>query len=136
MAQLNWGMIGGGLGSQIGPAHRLGALADGHFRLVAGALDHRPKEGRAYAMQLGVAADRAYGDWTEMLKGERDRPDRPDLVTVATPNATHFEITKAFLEAGFHVLCEKPMTVTVEEGEELVRLAAKAGKTLAVNYCY
>jgi predicted dehydrogenase len=136
MAKLKWGMIGGGEGSQIGPAHRLGALADGHFEMVAGALDHRPEAGRAYAMQLGVAPDRAYGDWREMLAGEVARPDRVDLVTVATPNATHFEITKAFLSAGFHVLCEKPMTVTVEEGEEIVRLSAQTGKICAVNYCY
>jgi predicted dehydrogenase len=136
MTRLTWGLIGGGEGSQIGPAHRLGALADGHFRLVAGALDHRPEAGRAYAQRLGVAADRAYGDWTEMLAGERNRPDRPDLVTVATPNSTHFQITKAFLEAGFNVLCEKPMTLTVEEGEEIVRVAEKTGRICAVNYCY
>ena len=136
MAKLKWGMIGGGEGSQIGPAHRLGALADGHFDMVAAALDHRPEVGREYAQRLGVAADRAYGDWKEMLAGERGSADRVDLVTVATPNSTHFEISKAFLEAGFNVLCEKPMTVTVEEGEELVRLAAKAGKVCAVNYCY
>ena len=115
MKKLKWGMIGGGEGSQIGPAHRLGALADGHFELAAGALDHRPEVGRDYAQRLGVAADRAYGDWTEMLAGEKDRADRVDLVTVATPNSTHFEITKSFLEAGFNVLCEKPMTMTVEE---------------------
>lgn len=136
MAKLNWGMIGGGLGSQIGPAHRLGALADGHFTLAAGALDHRPDVGRDYAQSLGIAPDRAYGDWREMLAGERNRPDRCDLVTVATPNATHFDITKAFLEAGFHVLCEKPMTMTVEEGEEIVRIAARSGRICAVNYCY
>ena len=64
------------------------------------------------------------------------REDRIDLVTVATPNNTHFEITKAFLEAGFHVLCEKPMTMTVEEGEEIVRVAKASGKVCAVNYCY
>ncbi len=136
MEKLNWGMIGGGEGSQIGPAHRLGALADGRFELAAGALDHRPEEGRAHAQRLGIAADRAYGDWQEMLAGEKDRHDRVDLVTVATPNATHFEIAKAFLEAGFNVLCEKPMTMTVEEGEELVRVAGKSGRICAVNYCY
>lgn len=134
--KLNWGMIGGGEGSQIGPAHRLGALADGNFALSAGALDHDAEKGRAYAQSLGVAPDRAYGDWREMLAGERRRDDRIDLVTVATPNATHFEITKAFLEAGFHVLCEKPMTMTVEEGEEIVRVARASGKICAVNYCY
>ncbi|EPX80960.1 Gfo/Idh/MocA family protein [Litoreibacter arenae] len=136
MSKLNWGMIGGGEGSQIGPAHRLGAQADGRFSFVAGALDHRPEEGRAYAARLGIAADRAYGDWTEMLTGEKGRDDRVDLVTVATPNATHFEIAKAFLENGFNVLCEKPMTMTVEEGEEIVRVAQKSGKICAVNYCY
>ncbi|MEY1554312.1 Gfo/Idh/MocA family protein [Yoonia sp. R2331] len=136
MKKLNWGMIGGGKGSQIGPAHRLGAQADGNFVLAAGALDHDPDAGRAYAQELGVAPDRAYGNWQDMLAGEKDRDDRVDLVTVATPNSTHFEITKAFLQAGFNVLCEKPMTMTVEEGEEIVKIAAASGKTCAVNYCY
>jgi predicted dehydrogenase len=136
MKRLNWGMIGGGEGSQIGPAHRLGAQADGNFVLAAGALDHDAGKGRAYAQSLGVDADRAYGDWREMLAGESARDDRVDLVTVATPNSTHFEITKAFLEGGFNVLCEKPMTMSVEEGEEIVKVAAKVGKICAVNYCY
>ncbi|MGA9254462.1 MAG: Gfo/Idh/MocA family oxidoreductase [Roseobacter sp.] len=136
MTKLNWGMIGGGEGSQIGPAHRLGAQADGNFTMAAGALDVDADKGRAYAESLGVAADRAYGNWQEMLAGEKDRADRVDLVTVATPNSTHFEITKAFLEAGFHVLCEKPMTMTVEQGEEIVRVARASGKICAVNYCY
>ena len=136
MAQLKWGLIGGGEGSQIGPAHRLGARLDGLFDFVAGALDHRPEAGRAYGQKIGLNADRAYGDWREMLAGEQDRPDRVDLVTVATPNATHFEITRAFLAAGFHVLCEKPMTMTVAEGEEIVGLARDTGRICAVNYGY
>ena len=136
MKKLSWGMIGGGQGSQIGPAHRLGAAIGGSFDFIAGALDHRQDEGRAFARSLGVADDRAYGHWREMLAGEKDREDRVDLVTVATPNATHFEITKAFLENGFHVLCEKPMTMTVEEGEEIVKLASAAGRICAVNYGY
>ncbi len=136
MKKLSWGMIGGGEGSQIGPAHRLGAAVTGKFDFVAGALDHRPEEGRTFAKTLGIADARAYGDWREMLAGERDRRDRIDLVTVATPNATHFEITKAFLEAGFHVLCEKPMTMTVEEGEEIVRVARSVNKMCGVNYGY
>lgn len=136
MAKLNWGMIGGGEGSQIGPAHRLSAGLDGEFSFVAGALDHRPEAGRDYGRRLGLDPSRSYGDWREMLEGERARPDRVDLVTVATPNATHFEITRAFLREGFHVLCEKPMTVTVAEGEELVALARETGRILAVNYGY
>jgi len=136
MAKLNWGLIGGGEGSQIGPAHRLGAGLDGAFDFVAGALDHRPDAGRDYGRRLGLDADRSYGHWREMLEGETARADRVDLVTVATPNSTHFEITKAFLEAGFHVLCEKPMTMTVEEGEEIVRLSNATGSICAVNYGY
>ncbi|MEO1102393.1 MAG: Gfo/Idh/MocA family oxidoreductase [Pseudomonadota bacterium] len=136
MQKLKWGMIGGGEGSQIGPAHRIAAGLDGYFAFTAGALDHRPDAGRDYGRRLGLAEGRAYGDWREMLAGESAREDRVDLVTVATPNATHFEITKAFLEAGFHVLCEKPMTMTVEEGEEIVRLADRTGRICAVNYGY
>ena len=136
MTKLKWGMIGGGEGSQIGPAHRLGSGLDDAFEFVASALDHRPEAGRAFGQSLGLAEDRAYGDWQEMLAGERGRDDRVDLVTVATPNATHFEITKAFLEQGFHVLCEKPMTMTVEEGEEIVRIARDSGRVCAVNYGY
>ena len=136
MARLKWGMIGGGEGSQIGPAHRLGAGLDGAFDFVAGALDHNPDAGRAFAQSLGISSQRAYGDWQEMLEQEKNQTDRLDLVTVATPNATHFEITKAFLENGFHVLCEKPMTMTVEEGEEIVRITEKTGSICAVNYGY
>lgn len=136
MKKLNWGLIGGGRGSQIGPAHRISAGLDGRFSFVAGALDHNPDAGRSFAQDLGVGSDRAYGDWRDMLAGESKRADRVDLVTVATPNATHFEITKAFLESGFHVLCEKPMTMTVAEGEEIVRTARAAKRICAVNYGY
>lgn len=136
MAKLKWGMIGGGEGRQIGPAHRIGAQADGHFAFAAGALDVDAEKGRAYATCLGVAADRAYGNWQEMLAGEHGRADKLDLVTLATPNNTHFEITKALLEAGFNVMCETPMTMTVEEGEEIVKLAETTGQVCAVNYCY
>ena len=136
MARLNWGMIGGGEGSQIGPAHRISAAIDGQYAMVAGALDVDPARGRAFAQRLGIDKDRAYGDWREMLAGEQGRPDRVDLVTVATPNATHYQITKAFLEAGIHVLCEKPMTVTVEEAEDIVATAQRTGTICAVNYGY
>ena len=136
MTRLNWGMIGGGEGSQIGPAHRLAAGLDGYFTFAAGALDHDPARGRDFGQRLGLAADRAYGDWREMLAGEQGRPDRVDLVTVATPNSTHYDISKAFLAAGFNVLCEKPMTVTEAEAEDLVLTARKAGRICAVNYGY
>jgi len=134
--KLNWGLIGGGEGSQIGPAHRLGARVDGLYDFVAGALDADPAKGRGFAESLGVAPDRAYGDWREMLAGERARPDRVDLVTVATPNSTHYEIAKGFVEAGIGVLCEKPMTMTLAEAEDLTRAVERSGVPFAVNYGY
>ena len=136
MTKMNWGLIGGGEGSQIGAAHRIAAGLDGAFQLAAGALDIDPARARDYAVRLGISADRAYGDWREMLDGERARPDRVALVTVATPNNSHFAITKAFLQAGFDVLCEKPLTTTIEEAEEIVRVARDSGRICAVNYGY
>ena len=136
MTKLNWGMIGGGEGSQIGPAHRISAALDGLYTMAAGALDADPAKGSDYGQRIGIAKDRAYGDWRKMLEGERSRKDRVDLVTVATPNSTHFEITKAFLEAGINVLCEKPMTVTVDQAEDIVATAKRTGTLCAVNYGY
>ena len=136
--RLRWGLVGGGEGSQIGGAHRIGATIDGKFELVAGALDIDPDRGRAFAVRSGIHRARAYGDWREMARREAglDPSERLDLVTVATPNATHHEIARAFLEAGFHVLCEKPITTTVAEGDDLVEAARAAGRILAVNYGY
>ena len=136
MVKFRWGLIGGGRGSQIGPAHRLGATVDGNFDFVAGALDADANEGRKFSLELGVEEDRAYGDWKEMLAYEIKRTDKLDLVTIATPNATHFEISKSFLEAGFNILCEKPMTMNIEESETLLSIANKTDKICAVNYGY
>ncbi len=133
---MNWGLIGGGEGSQIGGTHRIAAGLDGAFRLAAGALDVDAARAREFALRLGIPADRAYGNWREMLAGEKSRSDRVSLVTVATPNNSHFEITRAFLLAGFDVLCEKPLTTTVQEAEEIVRVARESGRICAVNYGY
>lgn len=136
MAVLSWGMIGGGEGSQIGPVHRISSALDVRFALKAGALDVNPLKGRDFAIRLGIAGDRAYCSWQDMLVGEKDRKDRIDLVTVATPNSTHYAIAKAFLEAGIHVLCEKPMTVTLDEAEDIAATAKRTGTVCAVNYGY
>lgn len=136
MKKLAWGLIGGGEGSQIGGTHRIAAGLDGQFALAAAALDIDPARGRDFALRLGVAEDRAYGDWREMLAGESGRADRIDLVTVATPNSTHHEITKAFLSAGFDVLCEKPLTTSVADAEDIVKTARDAGRVCAVNFGY
>ena len=133
---LNWGLIGGGEGSQIGFAHRIGAELDGKFRFAAGALDVDPTRSRDYGKRLGLQEDRAYGNWKEMLEAESARKDRIDLVTVATPNETHFEISKAFLEKGFHVFCEKPLTTDLEDAKTLVKTARELNQVNAVNFGY
>jgi len=134
--RLRWGLVGGGEGSQIGEPHRLAARLDGLYDFAAGALDADAERGRAFARSLGVPADRAYGDWREMLAAERGRQDPVEVVTVATPNVTHYEIARAFLEAGMHVICEKPMTMTVAEAEALVDVAEGADRRLVVNFGY
>ena len=134
--RLNWGLIGGGEGSQIGFAHRIGAELDGKFKFAAGALDVDPQRSWEYGKKLGLAEDRAYGNWKEMLDAESSRDDRIDLVTVATPNETHFEISKAFLDQGFHVFCEKPLTTRLEDAKTLVQTAEEKQRVNAVNFGY
>ena len=136
--KLNWGLIGGGDGSQVGFAHRAAAQLDGKFNFVAGALDLDPDRAREFGVTLGLESSRSYGSWQRMLVAEKaiKGKERINLVTIATPNSTHFEITKAFLESGFHVLCEKPLTMTVEEAKALVVIAKKSSKVCAVNYGY
>ena len=136
MARLSWGLVGGGDGSQIGFTHRAGAELDRKFTLSAGAFDIDPERSRDFGQYLGLDRRRVYGDWREMLAAERGRDDRLDLVTVATPNSTHFEISRAFLEAGFHVFCEKPLTVTRGSAERLVAIAAENNRICAVNFGY
>ena len=136
MKKLNWGLIGGGEGSQIGLTHLVASTHDNYFNFVAGALDIDTEKAKKYGVNLGLAEDRAYGSWQEMLEGEKNRPDKIDLVTIATPNSTHFEITKAFLENGFHVMCEKPLTMTSEEARQIVEISQKTKTICAVNYGY
>ena len=136
MRRLKWGIVGGGDGSQIGFAHRSGAELDRLYFLSAGAFDIDPVKARRFAEELGVDSARAYGSWQEMLSTESARTDRLDLVTVATPNSTHFDIAAAFLDAGFNVLCEKPMTTTRETAERLVEIVSASGKIFAVNFGY
>ncbi len=136
--KLKWGLVGGGEDSQIGDAHRIAVGLDGTFQWASGALDIDPAKGRAYAVRKGLPTERAYGDWRQMLDRESrlGSGDRLDLVTVATPNATHYPIAKAFLEAGFHVLCEKPLTTSLADAEDLIATARARDRILAVNYGY
>lgn len=100
---------------------------NGDFAFVADTLDHRPDAGHDHSVRSGIETNRTYGGWLEMLEGETAREDRIDLATVAMPSATHFEITRFFLKAGFHVLFAKPMTIVREDGEEIVKLTRETG---------
>ncbi|MDQ7747466.1 Gfo/Idh/MocA family protein [Hydrogenophaga pseudoflava] len=135
-APIRWGMVGGGRGSQIGYIHRSAALRDGVFTLVAGAFDIDAGRGRDFGTGIGVAAERCYTDYTAMFAAEAARPDGIQAVSIATPNGTHFAISKAALEAGLHVVCEKPLCFTTAEAEELRALAAAKNRVVGVTYGY
>jgi len=135
-APIRWAMVGGGKGSQIGYVHRSAALRDRTFDLVAGAFDVDPARGRAFGAELGLDPARCYGDYREMFAAEAARPDGVRAVSVATPNNTHHAITKAALEHGLHVVCEKPLCFTVAEAEELAALAKARAKVVGVAYGY
>lgn len=133
---IRWGMVGGGRGSQIGYIHRSAALRDFNFQLVAGAFDIDPARGRDFGEQLHVAADRCYPDYKTMFVEEAKRPDGVQAVSIATPNGMHYEVCKAALEAGLHVVCEKPLCFTSEQADELVKLAEEKHRVVGVTYGY
>ncbi|PKH22226.1 oxidoreductase [Enterobacterales bacterium CwR94] len=133
---LRWGMVGGGGTSQIGYIHRSAALRDGTFTLLAGAFDIDAARGRAFGTALGVAAERCYTDYAAMFAAEAAREDGIEAVSIATPNNTHFAICRAALNAGLHVVCEKPLCFTVEEAEALALLSKQKGKIVGVTYGY
>lgn len=135
---LSFGMIGGGQGAFIGAVHRTAAIMDGQARLVAGALSSTPERALASGRALGLADDRNYPTWRAMLEGELARPreERIDFVSIVTPNHAHFEPARAFAEAGFHVVLDKPMVLNSEQAEELVRVVRASGVVFAVTYNY
>lgn len=135
-APIRWAMVGGGKGSQIGYIHRSAALRDHSFQLVAGAFDLDPERGREFGAGLQVAPERCYADYQTLFAAEAKREDGIQAVSIATPNGTHFAISKAALEAGLHVVCEKPLCFTLAEAEELRALAERRRRLLCVTYGY
>ena len=133
---LRWGMVGGGDGSQIGYIHRSAALRDNTFTLLAGAFDIDAERGRQFGQRLGVDPDRCYADYQSLFRGESARPDGIQAVSVATPNNTHYAMCRAALEAGLHVVCEKPLCFSSEEADELVALSQRRRKIIGVTYGY
>ena len=134
--RLRLGMVGGGPGAFIGAVHRIAARLDDHFELVAGALSSNPERSRAAALDLHIAPERAYESFAEMAAAEAKRPDRIDAVSIVTPNHVHFEPAKAFLEAGFHVICDKPLTTTVEDALALAQIVRRSGLIFGLTHNY
>jgi predicted dehydrogenase len=134
--KLRLGMVGGGAGSSIGDSHRIASRLDDRFELVGGAFDIDPERGRAFARSLGLADDRIYDDYRQMVNAEKARPDRCDLVSIATPNSSHFEIARAFVDSGFNVVCEKPLTTNVGDAEALAKTVTERDVIFAVMYGY
>lgn len=133
---LKLGMVGGGQGAFIGGVHRIAARLDGRWELVAGAFSSDPQRAAASAAELGIAPDRAYAQFAEMAVAEAARPDRIDAVAIVTPNHLHAVVATAFLRAGIPVICDKPMTATLAEAEELAALARKTAVPFVLTQTY
>jgi predicted dehydrogenase len=134
--RLRLGMIGGGRGAFIGAVHRMAARLDDRYELVAGAFSSDPQRSRDSGAELLLDPGRCYGSVDEMVRAEGARTDRIDVAAVVTPNHLHHVATKKFLEAGCHVICDKPLTTTVADAADLVSTAERARRVLAVTYNY
>lgn len=136
--RLRIGMVGGGIGSLIGEVHRIAARLDGGIELVAGCFSQDFDKTRLLGRELGIEAGRLYPTFEAMVNAESrlDLYSRIDFVAVLTPNHTHFPIAKAFLNAGFHVLCDKPVTATLEEALQLRQIVAESGGLFGITYNY
>jgi predicted dehydrogenase len=134
--RVRWGMVGGGRGSQIGYIHRTSALRDGLFQLVAGAFDINPERGKEFGVNLGIDPNRCYVDYQEMFEEESTREDGIQAVSITTPNKFHYEIAKAALLAGLHIVCEKPLCFKSSEAEELKIIAEQQNLVICVTYGY
>jgi len=134
--RLRLGMVGGGQGALIGGVHRIAARLDDRYDLVAGALSADPARAHASAAELRIAPDRSYDDFAAMARAEAAREDGIDVVAVVTPNHMHYAPSKAFLDAGIHVICDKPLTSTMEDAHDLAATVARAGVVFAVTHNY
>lgn len=136
--KLRMALVGGGQGSFIGRVHATAAVLDNRAALVAGALSSNPERAKASAPDYDIPEDRAYGSVAELIESELKLPEseRIDFVSIATPNFTHFDIAKAAVEAGFNVMCDKPMTFDLAQAEELAAVVDKSGVVFAVTHNY
>lgn len=138
MTKLKMGMIGGGIDSFIGSVHRMAAAMDGHIEFVCGALSSTPERSRKSGEQLGLPPERIYGDFIEMIEKESLLPeeDRMDIVSITTPNFMHYQPARMALDHGFHVICDKPMTMTLNEARKLAKKTEETGLVFALTHNY
>lgn len=138
MKKIRMALIGGGKGSFIGPVHVMAATLDGDCELVAAALSSNPANATASGKAMGLPDERVYTDWETMIRTEQSMPadQRPDFITIATPNYLHFRQASAALRAGFNVVCDKPLCITSKEGLELQKLAGESGKLFCLTHNY
>ena len=138
MRKLRYAMVGGGRDAFIGAVHRQAMALDGQMSLVAGALSSSADKARASGQDLGLADDRNHGSWQDLLADELRRgPDeRIDFVSIVTPNHLHHPVAQAFVDAGFHVVCDKPLVHTSEQAAQLVAAVARQGTVFGVTYNY
>ena len=134
--KLTYGMVGGGPDGFIGDAHRRAIALNMNAFPAAGCFSRDPEKSRITADMLGIDPARCYADYAQMAQAESAREDGIDFAVVVTPNASHFEICKAFLEAGIHVACDKPVTVSLAQAKELQHLAEEKGLLFMVTYTY
>src|SRR6185503_1746806 len=132
--KLRYGMVGGGQGAFIGAVHRMAANLDGQIELVAGCFSSDPKNSRVTGDQLFLSPSRVYSSYAEMARREAALPagERIDFVSIVTPNHLHAPVATEFLNRGFHVVCDKPMTLTLKEAQALQSAVRKSGKVFAL----
>src|SRR5262245_10458490 len=135
-ARIRLGMVGGGEGAFIGAVHRLAARMDNHYVLLAGALSSTPEKSRRSGQALALAPDRIYSDYEVMAKAEAKRSDGIEAVAIVTPNHLHAPISKAFLKAGIHAICDKPLTVNLKEAVSLQKAVKDSGRIFALTHNY
>ena len=133
-SRIRMGMVGGGKDAFIGDVHRIAARIDDKFDLVAGALSSTPQRAQESGKALGL--ERIYSDFSEMARAEAARDDGIEVVSIVTPNHVHFAVAKAFLEAGIHVICDKPLTATLDDAKALVKIAAASDALFILTHNY
>lgn len=136
--KLRMGMVGGGIGSFIGDVHRKAATIDGMIELVCGAFSSSEEKSKKSGLELFLPEERCYGSFEEMILKEKELPadERMDFVSIVTPNHMHFPPAKMALENGFHVICDKPVTLTLEEAKDLKDIVSKSGLVFALTHNY